>query len=218
MTKSVKENIKVRKNINQTLAELPCPISPRVTLVEPGTENAEVSELYESCRDMFGIVPRYIQLLAHSPSSAKSWLVFDREIKVAALRSGDRERSRMQVLCILETSLDNSCHNCSHHNVELARELGYSDEQLSSIANGTWQENAAFSDKEKAILDWSYAVTHLKASRADEVFNNLKQHCTEAEIVEFTYTTALWNCSTRFADALHLTAEPSNKGIKWDAN
>jgi alkylhydroperoxidase family enzyme len=218
MDKRVEQKIKKTKTIDQTLAELSCPISPRLPLVEPGTETPEVSEIYENCNDLFGIVPRYIQLLAHSPGSARSWLVFDRDIKVAALRADELERSRMQVLCILETSLDNSCHNCSHHNVDLARGLGYSEEQLAAIANGCWNERDDFSDKEKTVLDWSSAVTHLRASDDDKTFEKMKKHFTTAEIVELTYTTSLWNCSTRFADALHLTAEKPGKGIDWQTN
>jgi len=215
MDKKVDPGFENKKTIDQTLADLACPVSPRLPLIEPGSESPEVSEIYDNCRELFGIVPRYIQLLAHSPGSARSWLVFDRDIKVAALRADELERSRMQVLCILETSLDNSCHNCSHHNVALARGLGYNDEQLSSIAGGTWHDNDDFSEKEKAVLDWSSSVTHLKASRDDEAFKNMKTHFTDEEIVELTYTTSLWNCSTRFADALHLTAEAPGEGIDW---
>jgi alkylhydroperoxidase family enzyme len=215
MDKNMEKSLVSEKTIDETLGELACPIKTRLPLIEPGTETPEVAEIYENCRDLFGIVPRYIQLLAHSPGSARSWLVFDRDIKVAALRADELERSRMQVLCILETSLDNSCHNCSHHNVDLARGLGYSDGQLAAVASSKWNENGNFSDKEKAVLDWSSAVTHLRASRDDESFENMKRHFTDAEIVELTYTTSLWNCSTRFADALHLTAEAPGRGIDW---
>ncbi|MAV86966.1 MAG: hypothetical protein CMM67_01825 [Rhodospirillaceae bacterium] len=208
-------NNKEDKKIGQVLKDLACPISTRLPLIEPGTENSEVSKIYDNCMDLFGIVPRYIQLLAHSPGSARSWLVFDRDVKVAALRADEYERSRMQVLCILETSLNNSCHNCSHHNVELARGLGYSESQLASIAAKTWESNDDFSDKERAVLDWSSAVTNLTASSDEASFEAMKDHFSNDEIVELTYTTSLWNCSTRFADALHLTAESPGNGINW---
>ncbi|MBT4907404.1 MAG: carboxymuconolactone decarboxylase family protein, partial [Rhodospirillaceae bacterium] len=147
--------------------------------------------------------------------TAKSFLKFDEEIKVAALRAGERERSRMQVLAILKPSLDNSCHNCSHHNVNLARGLGYSDAQLAAIAAGTWRENDDFSEQEKVVLDWSDAVTHMSAARDQAAFDAMGEHFSHEEIVELTYTTALWNCTNRLAEALHLTAEPPGKGIDW---
>jgi uncharacterized peroxidase-related enzyme len=201
--------------IDDVLAAMACPITTRVPLVEPGTETPEVAEIYDQCRDLYGMVPKFIQLLAHAPGTAKSFLKFDEEIKVAALRAGERERSRMQVLAILKPSLDNSCHNCSHHNVNLARGLGYNDAQLAAIAAGTWRENDDFSEQEKVVLDWSDAVTYMSAARDQAAFDAMGEHFSHEEIVELTYTTALWNCTNRLAEALHLTAEPPGKGIDW---
>lgn len=201
--------------IDEVLGAMACPITTRVPLIEPGTETPEVTEIYNQCRDLYGMVPKFIQLLAHAPGTAKSFLKFDEEIKVAALRAGERERSRMQVLAILKPSLDNSCHNCSHHNVNLARGLGYNDSQLAAIAAGTWNENEDFSTKERVVLDWSDAVTHMSAARDQVAFDAMREHFSNEEIVELTYTTALWNCTNRLAEAMHLTAEPPGKGIDW---
>lgn len=208
-------NIIEEPTIDDVLGAMACPIETRVPLVEPGTETPEVTEIYDQCRDLYGMVPKFIQLLAHAPGTAKSFLKFDEEIKVAALRAGERERSRMQVLAILKPSLDNSCHNCSHHNVNLARGLGYNDGQLAAIAAGTWHENDDFSVKEKVVLDWSDAVTHMSAARDQAAFEAMAEHFSHKDIIELTYTTALWNCTNRLAEAMHLTAEPPGKGIDW---
>ena len=110
---------------------------------------------------------------------------------------------------------DNSCHNCAHHNVDLARGLGYSDEQLAAIAGDKLRDNDDFSDKEKAVLDWADKVTDMSASRDQAAFDAMRSYFSDAEIVELTYTTALWNCSNRLAEALHLTAEPAGQGVDW---
>ena len=204
------------KSIDEILDDMACPIHTRIPPIEPGTEIAEVAALYDQCRELYGIVPKFIQVLAHAPGAARSFLVFDRDIKVAALRAGEKERSRLQVLCILKPSLDNACHNCAHHNVALARQLGFSDEQLSSISSNSWRENDEFSDKEKAVLDWANATTDMTARIKDDDFRKMTEYFSNSEIVELTYTTALWNCTNRLAEALHITAEPANKGIHWD--
>lgn len=204
--------------IDDVLGAMACPVETRVPLIEPGTESEEVSKLYDECRDLYGMVPKFFQLLAHAPATVESWLAYDRGIKVAALRAGERGRSRMQVLAILKPSLDNSCHNCSHHNVELARGLGFTDVQLAEIASGAWRESELFSAKEKAVLGWSDSVTHMHAARDQDAFDAMREHFTDAQIVELTYTTALWNCSNRLAEALHLTAEPAGQGIDWGTN
>ena len=205
-------------SIDEILDDMACPINTRVPPIEPGTESAEVAVLYDQCRELYGIVPKFIQVLAHSPGAARSFLVFDQDIKVAALRAGEKERSRLQVLCILKPSLDNACHNCAHHNVALAHQLGFSDDQLSSISSNSWCENDEFSEKEKAVLDWANATTNMSARIHNEAFLKMTKYFTNSEIVELTYTTALWNCTNRLAEALHITAEPANKGIHWDKN
>jgi hypothetical protein len=87
-----------------------CPLT-RIPLIAPGTEPPEMTPVYEYYREAVGVVPRYIQLLAHVPAIARSWMVFDRDVKIGALREGDAERVRFQVLAILKTSLINVCNN-----------------------------------------------------------------------------------------------------------
>ena len=204
------------KSIDQILNNMACPIDTRIPPIEPGKESPEVNELYNLCLDMYGIVPKFIQVLAHAPGAARSFLVFDRDIKVASHREGDTERSRMQVLCILKPSLDNSCHNCAHHNVALARQLGFNEKQLSSISSNSWSQNNDFTEKEKLILDWANAVTDMSARDKNTLFTKMLKHFSHSEIVEFTYTTALWNCTNRLAEAMHITAESNDKGINWE--
>ena len=205
-----------KKSIDQVLSAMACPINTRVPPIEPGKESPEVKELYDLCHDMYGIVPKFIQVLAHAPGAARSFLIFDRDIKVAALQAGDKERSRMQVLCILKPSLDNSCHNCAHHNVALARQLEFTDEQLLSISSNSWHQNNDFTEKEKIVLDWANAVTDMSARDKNSLFQKMLEHFSNSELVELTYTTALWNCTNRLAEAMHITAESSDKGINWD--
>jgi alkylhydroperoxidase family enzyme len=65
------------------------------------------------------------------------------------------------------------------------------------------------------VLDWSDAVTHMSAARDQKAFDAMRECSSNEEIIEITYTTALWNCTNRLAEALHLTAEPPGKGIDW---
>ena len=140
----------------------------------------------------------------------------DNSIKILSIFSPVIAAKICSTVCILKPSLDNACHNCAHHNVALARQLGFSDEQLSSISSNSWRENDEFSDKEKAVLDWANATTDMSARIKDDDFRKMTEYFSNSEIVELTYTTALWNCTNRLAEALHITAEPRNKGIHWD--
>ena len=89
-------------SIDEVLGAMACRSRPVSPLVEPGTETPEVTEIFDPVLRPLRDVPKSIQLLAHAPGTAKSFLKFDEEIKVAALRAGERERSRMQVLATLK--------------------------------------------------------------------------------------------------------------------
>ncbi len=201
----------------RTDEQMACPwTSLRVPLIEPGTESAEVTPIYDTYREMFGMVPRYIQLLAHVPAIAHSWMIFDRDVKVPAIKSADPRMAQAQVLAILKTSMMNMCNNCTMHNIELGISLGLPEEKIHLIEGDLWRESDQFNDEHRAIIAWAEAVTRIPAPVGDTVFNDLKRFFTDAEVVEITYTTGLWNCSNRVAESLGLVVETAGNRIDWE--
>lgn len=201
----------------RTDEEMACPWTGlRVPLIEPGTEPAEVTPIYDTYREMFGMVPRYIQLLAHVPAVAHSWMIFDRDVKMPAIRSADPRMARAQVLAILKTSMINMCNNCTMHNIELGMTLGFPEDEIHLIEGDGWRLGGAFSGEERAVIGWAEAVTRIPTPVQQDVFDDLKQFFTDAEIVEITYTTGLWNCSNRVAESLGLVVEPAGHRIDWE--
>lgn len=93
-----------------SLEAMDCPMT-RIPLIPPGSESPEMTPVYDYYRNAVGVVPRYIQLLAHVPAIAQSWMVFDRDVKIGSLHAQDTTRVRYQVLAILKTSLTNICNN-----------------------------------------------------------------------------------------------------------
>lgn len=86
-----------------------CPL-PRVPLIEPGSEPDELRELYAQTVQMWGTVPRYLQLMAHVPAGVAAWNLLDRELRLERLP----ERSdyvRLEELAIIKTSVLNACNN-----------------------------------------------------------------------------------------------------------
>jgi alkylhydroperoxidase family enzyme len=100
--------------------------------------------------------------------------------------------------------------------VELGRALGLTDEQIADLETDAWRENDVFSEKDKAVIHWADAVTKMTAPRDDAGFARLREHFTDAEILELTYTSGLWNCSNRVAEALHLVVEPPGRRVEWE--
>jgi hypothetical protein len=86
-----------------------CPLL-RVPLVVPGSEPDDVTPIYEQTREVWGTVPRFIQLLAHVPAAAQAWVLIDREVRVKRL-ARDPDHVRLQELAIIKTSMINGCNN-----------------------------------------------------------------------------------------------------------
>ena len=58
------------------------------------------------------------------------------------------------------------------------------------------------------MVEYAIAVTNSWNRTRDEIFALLKQHFTEAQIVEMTWRTALCGAFNRFNDILQLDIEP----------
>ena len=68
-------------------------------------------------------------------------------------------------------------------------------------------ESEHLSDREKAAVLWAEHVTKNTAKERDDVFDHLKQHFDEAEIVELTLMSGMFNMFNRFMDSLQIDLE-----------
>ena len=98
----------------------------------------------------------------------------------------------------MRASQINGCGYCLHMHSRDARAAGESEERLHLLAG--WRESSLYSERERAALAWSEAVTRLEQTGApDAEFEALKAHFTEAEIVNLTLAVAMINLWNRVA-------------------
>jgi AhpD family alkylhydroperoxidase len=109
-------------------------------------------------------------------------------------------------LCLVTVSLINRCSYCvSHHAPKLAVQ-GISEagaERLLDYAN-----HPELGDVDKLVVEYAIAVTNQWNRTGDSIFVRLKEHFTEAQIVEMTWRIALCGAFNRFNDILQLDIEP----------
>jgi AhpD family alkylhydroperoxidase len=95
----------------------------------------------------------------------------------------------------IRASQINGCAYCVDMHVKEARRDGFGEQWMHLIS--AWRESPVFTDKERAVLGWTEALTLLPESRADdEYFEPLKQHFDDAEIAKLTIavgTINIWN-------------------------
>ncbi len=63
------------------------------------------------------------------------------------------------------------------------------------------------SPREKAAVLWAEHVTRNTARSRDDVFDQLRKHFTEPEIVELTLICGMFNMFNRFMDSLRIPVE-----------
>ena len=79
------------------------------------------------------------------------------------------------------------------------------DERLAAVA--TWRDSPLFSDAERVALDYAERMTITGQTVDDALFGRLKQHYSEAQIVELTAAIALENFRSKFNPPLGIEAQ-----------
>ena len=95
----------------------------------------------------------------------------------------------------MRASQVNGCAYClDMHSID-ARTEGETEQRLYTL--DAWRETPFFTDRERAALAWTEAVTLIAQTHApQEVYEELKKYFTEKEIVDLTFvvgTINLWN-------------------------
>jgi AhpD family alkylhydroperoxidase len=129
---------------------------------------------------------------AAAPGAIKAMLALEAYIKNCGLESSLIELVKMRASQI------NGCAYCLHMHSRDARANGETEERLYLL--DAWRESPLYSDRERAALAWTEALTLVAQTRApDDVYTALKQNFTEAEEVNLTLLIGTINTWNRLA-------------------
>ena len=96
----------------------------------------------------------------------------------------------------IRASQINGCSGCLSMHTREARRLGETEERLYQL--NAWRESALYSDRERAALAWTEALTRLpEVGAPDETYELLKAHFTEKEQVRITLLIGTINAFNR---------------------
>ena len=85
----------------------------------------------------------------------------------------------------LRASQMNGCAYCIDMHTKDARARGESEQRLYALS--AWRETPFFTDRERAALEWTEAVTAISDGHApDGVYERARQHFSEKELVNLT--------------------------------
>jgi len=122
------------------------------------------------------------------------------------LRTQTSLEPRLVHLVFLRASQINGCAFCVAMHVLEAKEDGERDERLHGLV--AWHEAGWYSERERAALAWTEAVTKLgEAHVPDDVFGRARASFSEKELVDLTLAIATINTWNRFSIAFRIPPE-----------
>ena len=103
----------------------------------------------------------------------------------------------LRELVKLRASQINGCAYCVDMHSHDARALGETEQRLYSLP--TWRESPFYSDRERAALAWTEALTLVAVDHVpDAVFEQVRPHFTDEELANLTLAIGTINAWNRF--------------------
>lgn len=168
---------------------------PRVTPLPSSALPPEIAEVYDRYVS-YGPFEDQASVLAHVPPALDHLCRLLMELKA---RRGTTWR--YIELAIVVVSQLNACTYCvASHSPVLAVEGLPAD----AIAQLPSTDHPAFDEVDRLVVEYATLVTQNSGRIRDNVFERLRQHFTEAQIVELTLRIALAGFYNRFNDALQI--------------
>ena len=129
-----------------------------------------------------------------NPKAMNALIGLEQQIASAGL-----EKNLVELVRLRASQL-NGCAYCIDVHTTDARKAGESDRRLSLLP--VWREAGVYSDRERAALAWTEALTLVADSHVpDEVWAEARQQFEEAELVNLTLLVTTINAWNRFAIA-----------------
>ncbi len=108
---------------------------------------------------------------------------------------------RLIHLLKMRASQINGCAYCIDMHSKDARALGETEQRLYEL--DAWRETPFYTDRERAALAWTEAVTLVSQTHVpDSVYEEVRKHFNEKEIVDLTFVATTINAWNRLAVAL----------------
>ena len=98
----------------------------------------------------------------------------------------------------MRASQINGCAYCIDMHSKDARALGESEQRLYEL--NAWRETPFYTDRERAALEWTESLTLVSQTHVpDEVYESVKNHFSEKEIVDLSILVSVINVWNRLA-------------------
>jgi len=181
----------------------------RLPKIERKNISGDLDRFYGAVTGLLGRVPNFYQTISHAPWLAMVLLPFNAAVQ--RQWPGSRMSGRIKELVVIKTSHVNGCRYCYAHNTALGDAAGISHDEIIEISSEDYLHSKTLSEAEKAAVQWAEAVTLNTAANRDDLFAEMKRLFSDAEIVELTMVSAMFNMINRLNDSLRVPIEEQDE-------
>lgn len=174
---------------------------PRVQDIPPESLPGPLRRTYLQFIEECGPFRNQLGVLSHVPAALGHLMPM-----LMDLRRAERVPRRYIELAIVAVSRLNDCDYCvAHHGPMLAVE-GLSPDGVDRILD--FQDHDEMDAADRLVVEYAIAVTRTPQRIRDGMFDRLRDHFDDAQIVELTLRIGLAGFFNRFNDVLQIDHEP----------
>ena len=151
-------------------------------------------------RRRFGQVPESLLALARNPRVLRSHVRYE----MSAAR-WDALDPQLKALAEMAASAAIDCSWCMDFGYYMAHSQGLDMVKIASVTS--WRAAAVFTDVERAVLEYTEAMTSTPPTVTDDMVAGLRTELGDAALVELTMMVAVENLRSRVNAALGLTSQ-----------
>ena len=173
---------------------------PLVTPLHPDHDTA-TKELATFFNETLGFCPNSVLTMQHRPAISKAFI----NLNMAVMENQGRVTSALKRMIAWVSSNATGCRYCQAHAIRAAERYGAEQEQLDNIWE--YKTHPAFSDAERAALDFSLAASLVPNTVDEAIKTELYKYWNEGEIVEMLGVISLFGYLNRWNDSMGTTLE-----------
>ena len=172
----------------------------RVRSIPSSELPADLAAIYDQFVSLYGPFANQAAVFAHVPAALRHLMAMLMELREAGTLP-----KRYLELAIVVVSRLNECDYCvAHHKPFLAVE-GISPAGIDAVME--WQNHPELTDVDRLVIEYTIATWENPHRLRESIFVRLREHFSEAQIVELTLRLTLCGFFNKFNDALGIEEE-----------
>lgn len=161
----------------------------------------ETKELAQFFNETLGFCPNSVLTMQHRPAISKAFI----NLNKAVMANEGQVTSALKRMIAWVSSNATGCRYCQAHAIRAAERYGAKQEQLDNIWE--YRTHSAFSDAERAALDFALAASQVPNTVNADIKKQLHKYWNDGEIVEMMGVISLFGYLNRWNDSMGTTIE-----------